>query len=315
MPIPLKANALTTLMAVKAELAIDDNDSDDYLRGKINTVSDRIEKLTNRKLGFAAITDEGQAGEGGVYLQLERMPIVALTSITFDGAAVADTSYEIHDARWGVLYRVGGAWTNTAAMIANIDFDPLPGTERKMYAITYDAGYVLPKDGAPAAVDGANTEDFTFAAEQLVIDTDVGQTIATFGTGDVDASEVCQLINCTAGSGGEQLADFRAEELAGGKVRIEHTANDTTAWLQVSGAAAAILGLDTDKVYGTRTLPWDLENLCTTLVAQAFAVKGDNRNIESEKMLNYQVKYGAGGADAMSAEQMAIIKSHKRVSI
>ena len=142
----LAANALTTLAIVKTELGITGATEDTYLERMINAASDRIENYCSRAFFKETGKIENVAGFGGVYLLVSKAPLLAITSITFDGNTVASADYEIHDADVGSIYRKGG-WHWTTARLKDITQPPMPGHERKLYKVTYDGGYETPEQG------------------------------------------------------------------------------------------------------------------------------------------------------------------------
>jgi hypothetical protein len=157
MAVALSAHALTTVQAVKDELSLGaaPHADDDFLARKINVYSRAIERHCARHFEREAIVGEKHHAEGGLHLVLERRPIVSVAAVSFDGAALtAVADYEIEDAEAGLL-RIIHATINYAMAARNITGDALPGTSRKLYAVSYTGGWVLPKDdgtGNPAAV-------------------------------------------------------------------------------------------------------------------------------------------------------------------
>jgi hypothetical protein len=142
--VALAANALTTVQAVKTELAITGASEDTYVETLINRASDAVERFCNRVFYKAAAIVEKVEGYGGMSIKVARAPILAVTSITYDGATLDGTTYEVDDVGAGIIRFIhqGPYWT--AAQLPNAAHDPLPGTERKLYQVTYDAGYVTP---------------------------------------------------------------------------------------------------------------------------------------------------------------------------
>jgi len=141
----LAANALTTLARVKADLGISVSTYDTQLEHLINAVSDIIEERLGRSLGYSTVT-ETLAGRGSELLNLSRYPLDTAKAITVkhDGTTLESSSYEIHDARAGILRRIGNVWGWDANVASNIAGDPIPGTERKLFEVSYFGGYVLP---------------------------------------------------------------------------------------------------------------------------------------------------------------------------
>lgn len=145
----LAANALTTVAAAKDELGIAalDTSQDTYLETLINRSSSAIERFCNRSFYRDAATVENLEGYGGMKLVVSRTPIVSITSIAYNGAALDAATYEIHDADAGIIRFLGPIlWTTV--VLPNIKRDAYPGEERKLYRVTYAGGYTIPSGGA-----------------------------------------------------------------------------------------------------------------------------------------------------------------------
>ena len=158
----LANNALTTIAAVKSELAVecDDTDRDDYIARLINSVSTSIERYLSRELRYEAGRVESVPGYGGVRIRVKKAPVVTLTSVVVQyGAGLTDpiTVSEViveDEGRTGLLFREYG-WVNTVrGRAAGIAQDLLPGAEEPSIVITFDGGFVLPQQ---AADDETNT--------------------------------------------------------------------------------------------------------------------------------------------------------------
>jgi hypothetical protein len=150
--ISLSAEALTTLEAVAEELGITTPGADDdYLTRLINAASDLIASACNRTFGNADVSDEKHAGYGTTKMFVERYPLLTIAEVSYNDDALDSDDYEIWgDGSAGAIFRVGAYWTWTAAASGDISHDPMPGTERQRYKVSYNGGYVLPKDdGAP----------------------------------------------------------------------------------------------------------------------------------------------------------------------
>lgn len=152
----LAANALTTLDAVKDELGITVDTYDDYLTRKINVASSAIEDYCDRSFGKAVVTETFRA-EGQLTFVVSRRPIVEVTAVKYDDVEIGDENYKIEDAAAGVIRLLYGA-ADMSLRARSVTADRLAGTARKLYAVTYTGGYVLPKDPEPtlpAAIDEA----------------------------------------------------------------------------------------------------------------------------------------------------------------
>lgn len=155
----LSAHALTTLQAVKDELSLGvaPHADDDYLTKRINAVSDDIEKFCGRHFELVTLsgaTAEKHPADGQLEFLLEHSPLVTLTGVAFADVDLDAGLYEVVDTEAGRVRLLYGA-ADESMIAANITGDPLPGTSRRLYAVSYTGGYVLPKDdgvGVPPAV-------------------------------------------------------------------------------------------------------------------------------------------------------------------
>lgn len=147
----LPSNALTTVAtcALELGLTVDATVTADLER-RIGVASGLIEKYCGRKFGKWEGT-ERVAGHGRQFLVLPRYPILSVTLVEYDGVEVPTTEYELleMDAELGHLRHATSTWQWTALCRAGASYSPQPGTERPLYAVTYSAGYVLPKDDSP----------------------------------------------------------------------------------------------------------------------------------------------------------------------
>lgn len=146
----LAANALTNLATLKSELNISVSTHDTYLERVINATSDFVAQWCNRTFHFEETIVEDVAGYGTNNLLVSRTPIVTIDSITYDGGVVSASDYEVSDAAAGIIY-APKLWIWTGLGGSGITHLPRPGTERKLYTVTYDGGYVTEPqvDGDP----------------------------------------------------------------------------------------------------------------------------------------------------------------------
>jgi hypothetical protein len=122
----LADNALTT--TDKIRLSIDATEKEML----INAASDIIETYCNREFAKDTGIVELKEGTESEYLPLKKYPILNVTSITYDDGVEEITSYTVLQEE-GVIYRPEG-WN----------------FEKYDLEVTYDGGYVLPKDdGSP----------------------------------------------------------------------------------------------------------------------------------------------------------------------
>ena len=151
MAVALADNALTKLATVEEELglAVGGGVANDYLNRLINVYSDQIEQSLFRQLGLTVVTDEQVAGYGTRILMVERYPVDTgeTTVVKYNDDTVDSSQYEWKDdGEWGALFYLAGVWYWGAGVANNISRDPVPGTERSRYLVSYTGGYVLPQN-------------------------------------------------------------------------------------------------------------------------------------------------------------------------
>lgn len=153
--VPATVKKLTTVARAKTELGISDSSQDTLLGLLLDEASDAIAVYCHRVWGRETVT-ETLPGTGRRLLGLSRTPLISITSITEDDVAITD--YTIEDAAAGALARDNGWWPSIAA-----GWDPeayasqyiLPtARQRWRYAITYQAGYILPEETSPTLPGG-----------------------------------------------------------------------------------------------------------------------------------------------------------------
>jgi hypothetical protein len=144
---------LTTLDRVRAELSITDTSSDALLTDLISDASSAIAVECGWSFGVATYVETFK-GDNSQYQHLSRAPLVVITAVLEDGAAITD--WLIEDASTGALYRDAG-WGRTAGALmwgweAMSSGYILPGgNATQRYQVTYQAGYTLPAN-LPIAV-------------------------------------------------------------------------------------------------------------------------------------------------------------------
>lgn len=167
------ANALTTLATVleELELARDAGTRDARLERYINAASDFVASFCGRSFHRSDNIAEDIAGTGRTLIAVSRRPIVAIDSITIDDGAIAASTYSIHDAALGTIFRATG-WPWEAASMPGLSYAPVPGTEEKTITVTYDGGYVTPaqaEQGLFSAAARTLPYDLEDAVVQLVV--------------------------------------------------------------------------------------------------------------------------------------------------
>lgn len=141
------SGSLTTLDTVKEELAIDSSDYDAYLERLIGAATAQAENYCNRKFSFDYGIVEYVAGYATPHLMISRPPISDISEIRYDGSLVSGDAYEVPNMgndTTGIIYGLNG-WIWSAPGGSGITHIPKPATERLLYKVTYDGGYVTPQ--------------------------------------------------------------------------------------------------------------------------------------------------------------------------
>lgn len=131
---------IVSLASVKTRLGITGNSSDAVLIEIIDEASQMICDYLDRTLAQQTYT-ETIPGTGMTTLMLSAVPILSITSATYDGTA--QTDYSIANYESGILYRQDG-WQVAAASISDLVHDPHPGFEKPDWVFVYKAGYTMP---------------------------------------------------------------------------------------------------------------------------------------------------------------------------
>lgn len=151
----LGENALTTLEDTMTFLGIEASDEGvdalamDNIIFCINAASGYIEKQTGRKFGRRKY-QERHEGTGGQKLVLGHYPVKKIFSIKdlASGGNIGKGEYWMEDeGELGIVYRDGG-WPK-AGYPSGLANDM--AMARKNIAVSYMAGYILPKDGTEEA--------------------------------------------------------------------------------------------------------------------------------------------------------------------
>jgi hypothetical protein len=158
---PLAANALTSLAAVKEYLQIDSTDTsqNSLLDFLINSASMAIESYCRRKIKDVSYADEEYDGSGTRNLNLRQFPVSSITSIKIDDVALDISEYKFKKSS-GIVNRLKALWPK----------------EFQNIKVSYTAGY----SSVPA--------DIELACKHLVkfyYKTDVADFSTTFGEGVV----------------------------------------------------------------------------------------------------------------------------------
>lgn len=142
---PLAANALTTYDTAREELGLAAAEHQAVIERLINSASQAIEKYCGRQFGRRETTDRLQ-GSGTLRLVLPRSPLVELLAIEEDGEEVELAEVTVEDAAAGILYRAAGWRRHDRGIPGSVSGDVVPGAGSLPWAVTYSAGWVLPKD-------------------------------------------------------------------------------------------------------------------------------------------------------------------------
>jgi hypothetical protein len=187
----LAANALTTLATAQGEVSGLSTAGTAVGERLIAVASDAIEHYCARKFAKLSRTERYRPPRGTL-LVVNVRPVDSSVDVTatLDGVALGDIVVDDPDA--GVLYLAGG-WGGASYELAypgSVSGHPIPGSARRVLAVTYTAGFVLPKDesAGPPAVVRTLPQDI----EQACIDTvaslfrrrGIDQAAAAFDTGN-----------------------------------------------------------------------------------------------------------------------------------
>lgn len=71
-------------------------------------------------------------------------------------------------------------------------------------------------------------------------------------------------------------------------------------------------GYVTPNQSGTRTLPYDLEDVCIQLVTQRYRRRGQDASVESESLGDYDVTYAGRNEDRLPASAKRVLDGYKR---
>lgn len=150
----LATNALTTVAVMLDELGLtsDSGAQDARLERYINAASALIERYCDRLFYRSdAIVEEHPPG-GWTTIRLRRVPAITITTVTINDGEIGSDDYELRDVRPGVpgqLYRPAG-WPWSASTMPGITGGPVAGTEKQTVEVTYDGGWVTPRQVADA---------------------------------------------------------------------------------------------------------------------------------------------------------------------
>lgn len=159
---------LTTVTRVKAELGITSTSDDALLGDIVDRASDAVGSYCHRTFAREVVSETLPA-YGGIHLQLDRTPVISVSSVTQNSSTVSTADYSIADAERGWLYRRAG-WGWTAQTYEGLHSTwawldqgfPLPGQEEPNYVAAYTAGYILPSENVTSSAISAASADNSF---------------------------------------------------------------------------------------------------------------------------------------------------------
>ncbi|MEG2175277.1 MAG: head-tail connector protein [Oscillibacter sp.] len=168
----LRANALTTLEALKQFLGVSDTDtsSDGVLVQLINQASASIERALGRKLRRTTYTERIK-GTANQYILVENYPVNAVEYIKQAGEVIDPGLYDFTSrSNAGVIYKDDG-WPY-AGYPHGLTGDSI--TASRNLEVRYEAGYTLPSDvttgypcDLPADLEGLCQEMVQYAFGKL----------------------------------------------------------------------------------------------------------------------------------------------------
>lgn len=131
---PAASTRLTSLAAVKADLGLSGSASDEALGALIDQFSDAIAAWCGRTFGAATVRETQDVSRlcDRRSILLERWPVIAVSSITVAGEALASDAYVLDAAKGELLYR-GEATRFTLWPVGET-------------IAVYSTGYALPDD-------------------------------------------------------------------------------------------------------------------------------------------------------------------------
>lgn len=163
----LATNALTNVATMEAVLGLASGSADAQLQRVINQASAIAESFARRVFYRNTAISEKHAGNDGPILVLSQPPINSITSVTYlTGSADDSSTYEIHNANTGEVYKVSGTWGGIDWHFGDISQTVYLGAGRKVWTVVYDGGWYTPKQDDD---DGAVTRTLPYDIEQAVI--------------------------------------------------------------------------------------------------------------------------------------------------
>jgi hypothetical protein len=282
-----KTKLLTTVAAVRslAREALPTGWADsDHL---IARVSDAIVNFCNRDFARVQVL-ETLPGFGNEYLTLTRCPVVAVSSVLYQGTDPV-TDYTVEDPGAGLLYRAR-EWYWTANVGWRCDRYVVPNSERPDWWATYFGGWLLPDDDVSAAAD----------ISALAADASINSVSGAFpplAPGD----QVVVSGFTTAGNNGTFLVASTPAATAH-KVPLVATLVNENAGASVSVAV--------------RTLPYDVEEAAIESVIDWYRNGPTNRRLLQRQVGDLRLIYDTKqNACALPESVQAKLRNYVRVAV
>jgi hypothetical protein len=166
----LAANALTTVAEMESILGLASGSKNSELTRAINRASAIADSYAGRVFYRQTAITEKHPGQTGPILLLDQAPINSITSVKYlDGDAESSTTYEIHDADVGEVYRVSGNWAGIDTVFRDASLTAFTGQGRKTWTIVYDAGWYTPQQAIDLAVTRTLPYDIEHAVCQIAV--------------------------------------------------------------------------------------------------------------------------------------------------
>ncbi len=159
---PAASHDLTTVAAVKAELALSGSGDDAWLADTITRASATVRRWCNRVFAAETVRETYRLARPVPELLLSRLPVVTIASVTVDGSTLASTEYET-DTEKGVLYHLDSrrrflCWSADVIEVEYTAGFTLPGA----------VGRTLPEDVEKAAIALVKAAYFARTRDPLV---------------------------------------------------------------------------------------------------------------------------------------------------
>ena len=134
-------SSLMSLTAYKAAAQIVTTSDDTVLQSHL----DRATALIEGYIGYPLkrqVYSERVAGYGSYELQVSRVPLRAIESISYGQDLVEPTGYDISNESAGLIYRELG-WPWTAGVEYDLTAHIVPRSELKSFTVVYEAGFCV----------------------------------------------------------------------------------------------------------------------------------------------------------------------------